>query len=78
MTQAQLVKKWIDVYESRKLEKLEEYLSCNHKYETFPKITGLPDETRRGYIQKYKKIFSLFNSFEVRIQHQGTAFELAS
>lgn len=68
--QLKLVKGWIDAYLSRDIKNIQPHLSKNYKFQTFPKIAGLPDETTEGYVEKYRPIFSMFTDLQVHTQHQ--------
>lgn len=68
--QLKLVKDWICAYGSHDFGDLQTYVSRNLKFQTFPKIVELPDESVMEHMERYKLAFSFFTSLEVRIRHQ--------
>jgi hypothetical protein len=75
--QLKVVKALIDAYCSLELSNVLALLSKNYKFETFPKISDHPEETRERHIDKYGRILSLFTVLEVRSRSQEIAFDLA-
>jgi hypothetical protein len=72
--QLRAVKKWIDGFISLDISNLGVLISKNFKYESFPKIIDLPEQTKGSHIQWFGGILAATTKLEVRIQHQRTAF----
>ena len=68
--QLKVFQKWIDVFPSLDITRIDPFLSRNYIHETFPKSIGLPDETKEEYIERYTRTLSSITKIEVRIKHQ--------
>jgi hypothetical protein len=76
--QLEAIKKFFDAYSSLDINNVGPLISKNYKFQTFPKIDDLPDETKGGHFERYGTILSLLSKLEVRIiRHRGTASPLA-
>ena len=67
--QLKVAQKWIDAYISLDIEKIKTVASKNYRHQTLPKSTGLPEETKEEYIQRYGGLLPVFTKFDVRIQY---------
>ena len=76
--QLKTVKGAIDGYCSLDLKNALPFLAKDFAFQTFPKISGLPDEPKGEHLERYAGIFALFSKVEVRFGRQGTCFAFAS
>jgi hypothetical protein len=65
-SQLKVVQKWIDAYSSLDIGKINSVVSKNYKHRTLPKSTGLPEETKEEYIQRFGGMLPMYTKFEVR------------
>jgi len=73
--QLKVLKRVTDAYCSLDLNNLKPLFSKDYRYEALPEIPGAPIQTKEGYIQMRREVFSLLNKLEVCIRH-WTAFKL--
>ena len=76
--QLEVIKKFHEAHCSRDIESVAALMSKNYTYQTFPKTTDLPDETRETFVQKYGGIFSLLTKVEVSAQYLRIVLKFAS
>ena len=76
--QLKVIENLVKAYLSLDLRGLEPLTSKDFKFQTFPKIADLPDETAEGHLEKYQPMLSLLTKAEVRIQHHLRAHRLTS
>ena len=66
--QSEVVKGLIEAYYAFDMGSAEPFVSKDYKFQTFPKIAGLPDEPKGGHFERYGVLFSLMTKAEVCIQ----------
>jgi hypothetical protein len=64
-----VVKNFFDAYISLDINNVEAHIAKDYKFETFPKIDHLPDESKKEHFERYGKLLTLIAKLEVRI-HQ--------
>ena len=64
--QLKLLKDYADAYSSLYMNNVEQYMSKDFKYQTFPKIPEIPHQSKEAHIQNWRAIFSLLAKQEVR------------
>lgn len=67
--QLEVVKKLFEAYLSLDVHNLEPLISKDFKFQTFPKIDGLPDEEKGGHFERWGPLLSLMTKLEVCIRH---------
>jgi hypothetical protein len=75
--QLEAVKNLIEAYLTLDLNNLEPVVTKDYRYQTFPKIADLPDESKGGHLERYGVLFGLMTEVEVCIQHHLRALRLA-
>jgi hypothetical protein len=66
--QSEVVKKFFEACLTLDMNNTEPFISKDFRYQTFPKIVGLPDESKEGYLERYGVLLSLMTKIEVCIQ----------
>lgn len=65
--QSKAVKNLIEAYLSLDIYNIVPFISKDFKFQTFPKIAGLPDEVKEGHLERYGLLFSMVTSAKVCI-----------
>ena len=66
--QTKAVKDLFEAYLSLNIDNIKPFITKDFKFQTFPKIKGLPDEPKEGHFNRYGTLFSVVSRAEVRIQ----------
>jgi hypothetical protein len=74
--QLEAVKNLIEAYITSDMGNVEPLVTKDYKFQTFPKIADLPDESKGGHLERYGKLFSMMTKVEVCIQHHLRAHRL--
>ena len=64
--QLKTVKRLFDAYCTLDMQNVLPLLAKDYTFQTFPKIPGLPDETKGAHLEKYGGILGMFTKLEVR------------
>ena len=76
--QSKVIENLFRAYLTLDISKIEPFISKDFKFQTLPKIAGLPEEAKGGHFDTYSPLFSLLKKVEVRIQHRLRARRLRS
>ena len=68
--QLKIIKDFFDAYVALDIKKSEPYMSRDFKFQTFPKIPDLPDETKGEHFERYGTLLSLVTKVGVRTQQR--------
>ena len=71
--QLKLVKDYADAYCTLDINNIEQHMAKDFKYQTFPKISEIPDQSKEVHIQKWGPILSVMTKEEVRARTLGPA-----
>ena len=63
--QLAVVKKWLESYASLDTKNTEPLLSKNFQYESLPKSSDIPDQSKKTHTETWGARLSLMNKFEV-------------
>jgi hypothetical protein len=66
--QLEAVKKWVDGFTSLDISKVDQLVSRNFKFQSFPKTVDLPEQTKGAHLQWFGGLFALITKLEVGIQ----------
>ena len=75
--QLTVVKKWLESYASLDIKNTEPLLSRNFQYESLPRSSNTPDQSKEAHMKIWGARLSVVDRLEVgSIQHRETAFRL--
>ena len=69
--QLKLLKDFTDAYCTLDINNVEQHMSKDFKYQTFPKIPEIPDQNKEVHVQKWGPLMSLLTKEEVRAGNLG-------
>ena len=76
--QSKTVKSILEAYISLDLSNADQFFSKDFKFQTFPKISDLPEEVKEAHFDRYGPLFALMAKVEVCVQNRLLARRLTS